>query len=221
MRRVVGVMKRPLAWFLNKANCILPAAKRLLPKPALRFILLHILDVNRAYNSFDKLPSRLFLERELLPWLRDRNARILFVGTASYTYHYERLFEDDPGQFVTIDSNPSVGVWGARKHIVAPIQAIGRHQPPQSFDCVVLNGVFGFGVDDIEDMRATVKAIHMVLRLGGLLVLGWNTNQHAPPNTLHVLEPFFLPNAQLPWGAERRFVSETHVYNFYSRQLGL
>jgi hypothetical protein len=217
---VVAVIKRTLARLSNRANRLAPSGKRLLPKSVRRLILLHVLDVNREYNSLDDLPSRLFLEHEVLPWLRDRKARVLFVGTASYTYHYEKLFEHDPDLFVTIDSNPSVGVWGARKHIVAPIQDIGLHQPPCSFDCVVLNGVFGFGVDDLGAMRATVKAIHAILRPGGLLVLGWNTTRHAPPDTLHVLEPFFSAGAQPPWGVEKRFASETHIYNFYTRQPG-
>jgi hypothetical protein len=214
------MIKRTLAKVSNAANRLAPAGKRLLPKSVQRFILLHVLDVNREYNSFDDLPSRHFLEHDVLPWLRDQQARVLFVGTASYTYHYEKLFERNPDRFVTIDSNPSVGVWGARRHIVAPIQDIGLHEARCSFDCVILNGVFGFGVDEIKEMRATVEAVHAILRPGGLLVLGWNTTRHAAPDALQVLEPFFSVNAESPWGLQKRFASETHIYNFYTRQPG-
>jgi SAM-dependent methyltransferase len=101
---------------------------------------------------------------------------------------------------------------------VAPIQDVRLHEAQCSFDCVILNGVFGFGVNDTDEMRTTVKAIHAVLRPGGLLVLGWNTSRHAPPDSLHVLEPFFSASGKPPWGAEKRFPSETHIYNFYTRQ---
>jgi hypothetical protein len=210
--------KQLLASFSNAVNRIAPAGKRLLPKPLQRFILLHVLDVNRTYKSFDDLPSRRFMEHDVLPWLRERYVRILFVGTASYTYHYEEVFRHNRAQFTTIDSNPSAKVWGAPQHIIAPIQAIELHRPASSFDCVVLNGVFGFGVDSAEDMRATLEAVHAVLRPQGLLVLGWNTSRHADPASLGVVEPFFSASEQSPWGPERRFPSETHVYNFYMRR---
>ena len=82
----------------------------------------------------------------------------------------------------------------------------------------MLNGVFGFGVDDVDAMRTTIEAIHGILDLDGLLVLGWNTSRHADPASLGVLEPFFSATPQSPWGPVRRFPSETHVYNFYTRR---
>jgi hypothetical protein len=215
---MLALIKRVLASLSSAVYRIAPAGKRLLPKPVQRFILLHVLDVNRDYKSFDDLPSRRFLEHDVLPWLRDNYTRILFVGTASYTYHYEELFRRDPGQFTTVDSNPSAKVWGARHHIIAPVQDIGLCRPAGSFDCVVLNGVFGFGIDSVDAMRTTTEAIHRVLDVGGLLVLGWNTSRHADPASLGVLEPFFSVNLRSPWGPDRRFPSETHVYNFYTRR---
>ena len=60
------------------------------------------------------------LEREILPWVAAHFSRILFVGTASYTYHYEKLFRR--GQYTTIDLHPSTAVWGARDHIVGDLR---------------------------------------------------------------------------------------------------
>ncbi len=192
-----------------------PIAKKVLPKPVLRFLLLHVRGVKRSYAYILAYPGRIFMERELLPWLRDNYRRILFVGAAPYTFHYEKLFRQDRAQYTTLDNHPSTAVWGAPTHIAAPIQDIALHRPKDFFDCIVFNGVFGFGVDRADDMRAAAKAMSEVLRPGGLLVVGWNTDLHADPEELGVLSPFFVRTDQTPWGRTRPYPGELHVYDFY------
>jgi hypothetical protein len=109
-------------------------------------------------------------------------------------------------------------VWGAPRHIVAPVQEIGRHRPQGFFDCIVLNGVFGFGTDEAAAMRAVVDAVEQVLAPGGLLVVGWNTDQHEDPEALGVFEASFVPCRTTPWPHRLRFSGETHVYDFYERR---
>lgn len=193
-----------------------PLARKLLPKAVQRFVLLNLLHTNRRYARMYRAGSRLCLQNELCPWLAKRYAHILFVGTSSYTYHYEKLFRRD--QFTTLEVEPRGAVWGARDHIVAPIEEIGRHRPKGSFDCVILNGVFGFGVDEIDHMRRVIEALHEALVPQGLLVVGWNTNLHADPAPL--LAPYFAPNTEEPWVQRRTFPPETHVYDFYVRRPG-
>jgi SAM-dependent methyltransferase len=204
---VIDSLKRALFRFS-------PLARRLLPKRLQRFILLEVLGTNRRYARMYHAASRVCLERELLPWLARHYDRVLFVGTSSYTYHYERLFR--PDQYTTLEIQPRGAVWGARQHIVAPVEEIGRHRPPGAFDCVVLNGVFGFGVDDPEHMRRVIVALHRALAPQGLLVVGWNTDLHDDPALL--LAPYFAPNTREPWVARRTFPPETHVYDFYVRR---
>lgn len=189
-----------------------PLAKRILPRWVLRFVLVRIFRANRPYD----LASRHCLEDEILPWLAERYGRILFVGTQSYTWHYAKRFR--PRQYTTIDRDPETAVWGARDHIVAAIEEIGRHRPQGFFDCVILNGVFGFGVDDAGHMRMVIKALHGALRPGGFLVVGWNTDRHADPVMLGVYDPCFTASNEEPWVQRRRFPPETHVYDFYVRR---
>jgi SAM-dependent methyltransferase len=193
-----------------------PLARKLLPKWALRFLLLTVLQTNRRYAGMYEAASRLCLERELLPWLAQHYGRVLFVGTSSYTRHYEKQFRRD--QYTTIDVQPRNAVWGAANHIVAPIEEIGRHLPAGSFDCIVLNGVFGFGVDDPDHMRRVIAALHTALGPQGFLVVGWNTNLHADPAPL--LAPCFVANTREPWVQRRTFPLETHVYDFFLRRAG-
>jgi hypothetical protein len=192
-------------------------AKSFLPKSLQRLVLLYVLHVNREYKVLLARPHRRFIEQDVLPWLRNNYRRILFVGTASYTYHYERLFYADRDQYTTMDFNPALKVWGAREHITAPIQEIGQHRPKGFFDCVVLNGVFGFGIDDVNAMRETIETIHDILAPNGLLVLGWNRDILLDPAATALLEPYFRPAADLPWAQRVTYSEASHVLDFYRR----
>ena len=192
-----------------------PLAKKILPKWLQRRLLLHVFGINRRYWRMYNAASRVCLERELFPWLAGRYRQILFVGTSSYTYHYEKAFRSD--QYTTLEIQPRNAVWGAHHHIVAPVEEIGRHRPRGFFDCIILNGVFGFGVDTPDHMRATIAALAEVLAPGGLLVVGWNSNLHEDPAPL-LLASFELATEE-PCGRRRTFApEETHIYEFYRRR---
>lgn len=208
MQSMRGFLARALFRLAHAINAALPGLKRLLPRSVQRFVLLNVLGAQRGYPDV----SRLTLETEILPSVAKGYSRVLFVGTSSYTFWYERLFRRD--QYTTIDSNPALAVWGAQDHIVAPVQEIGRHRLAGSFDCVVLNGVFGFGTNDPVAMRSVAVAVHGVMRPGGYLVLGWNTDMHEAPDRLGTFDGLFTHSGE----PRCTFVGETHVYDFYRRQ---
>ena len=197
-----------LSRLAHAVNVTLPGVKACLPKPVRRFVLLNVLGAQRSYPDI----SRRVLEVEILPAMAVRYSKILFVGTSSYTYWYERLFR--PGQYTTIDSNPAHAVWGAKDHIVAPVQEIARHRPAGTFDCVVLNGVFGFGTDDPASMRVSAEALHAVMAASGYLVLGWNHDMQEDPDKLGTFNGLFRHSGE----PRRTFGAETHIYDFYLRQ---
>ena len=195
------------------------AAKRLLPKAVKRFILLDLRGVRRRYVALRSHPSRLFLEHEILPWIGKQYARVLFVGTAPYTYQFERFFKRSREHYTTIDPVGGTAVWGGRNHIAAPIQEIGLHRPRGYFDCIVFNGVFGFGIDELEAQRAAIKVLHDALAPDGLLLVGWNTNLLPDLEKLGLFEPYFAAAEGLPWPHRTSFpLPETHVYDFYRRK---
>jgi hypothetical protein len=195
-------------------------AKKLLPKSAKRFILLRFRGVHRRYEHLRSHPSRIFLEREILPWIAAHYSRVLFVGTAPYTHQFERIFRRSRDQYTTIDPVRGTEIWGARHHIVAPLQEIGLHRTKGHFDCVVLNGIFGFGIDDIESQREAIKILHDTIAPGGLLLVGWNTNLMLDLEDLGLFEPYFSDTVEgLPWPHRTRFpLPETHTYDFYTRR---
>ena len=195
-------------------NRLVPGLKTLLPRPLRRWLLLKVLKVNAPYESFDRLASRRFLEDVLLPWARDNCPRILFVGAAPYTHRYERLFAGRDGAFTTMDVNPAMAVWGTADHIVGPVQEIARLRPPGSFDAAILNGVFGYGIDEPAEMRRAIEALHACLTPGGLLVVGWNMGLHGDPDDLGLYNGLFTPCNALPWPPRVAFEAETHAYDF-------
>jgi hypothetical protein len=199
---------------LHVGGSLTRSARRLLPKRVQRS-LLSACGVNRPYAHFPGLASRQHLEAEILPWMRDRCRSILFVGTASYTCHHETLFHAD--RYTTLDIAVGAAVWGARHHVVAPVQGLSRHRQPSSFSGVILNGVLGFGIDTEQQMRRTFEELHPALAPSGLLVVGWNTDRHQDPEALGVYGDRFARIAEARWVGRRCFPPETHVYDVYQR----
>ena len=98
---------------------------------------------------------------------------ILSVGVRAYTRHHEALLA--PHRLATIDIDPAVAHHGsALRHVVGSVCEVDRHFAAAGFDAVVMNGVFGWGLDTRADVDAALTGLHLVLRPGGLLVIGWN-----------------------------------------------
>ena len=57
-------------------------ARKLLPRQAKRFILMHVLGGRRLKDHIRIRDSRVFLDSKLLPWIAQLYSRVLFVGTA-------------------------------------------------------------------------------------------------------------------------------------------
>ena len=214
-----------LLYWINDAA---PWLKRLVPKRLHRFVLLKFVSINKEYDvMLRENPERLFLSNDVMPWVAAHCRKVLFVGTSSYTYQYEKLFADDPDRYFTIDKLASLRVWGSKHHIVAPLQEVHRHCPPAFFDAVVCNGVLFYKIPETGDhgiggtpreMDELSLALATVLKPGGLMVFGWNGKDEPPSLSLSaLLAPRFTPDPSLPWGARRTFAGDAHVFEFFRR----
>ncbi|MBR2818258.1 MAG: hypothetical protein IKE60_26585 [Reyranella sp.] len=225
---MLGFVKSSLSRLAYWVNDRFPGIKGLVPKKLHRFVLLRVVGMNDQYEQMLRQnPERLFLQNEALPWVSASYRQVLFVGTASYTYQYEKLFADDPDRYTTIDRNPTTKVWGSKHHIVAPIEQIDRHRAPGFFDCIVLSGVLAYripahgdyGLAAPDELRAMLKVLHGVMRPGGLLLVGWNLRDMAQSLAqLGLLEPYFVPTDKTPWGTRKEFPGDPHVFEFYERR---
>ncbi|MFL6575898.1 MAG: class I SAM-dependent methyltransferase [Povalibacter sp.] len=145
---------------------------------------------------------------------------ILFIGVAWYTRHYPRNYFAGKNLW-TIDIDPAAAKHGARQHITASVTDLQQSFAPGTFDCVMMNGVYGHGLKDAEDCEKAFAACYEVLRAGGHLLLGWNDlpeYRGAPLSAIESLnrfEPVQLP----PFGTHRHLSDPItrHIYQFFRK----
>jgi hypothetical protein len=163
------------------------------------------------------LPDRVYMERELIPAVARRAGKVLFVGCRRYTSHYPALVEAHGGECATIDMDPAVARWGAAgRHVTGPIQEAEAHWSPASFDTIVLSGVFGFGLNDVQDQEAALRVCRRLLKPDGWLILGWNTDRSADPSGLVALRTLFVPASVQGVAQRQTFAQSTHVFDNFT-----
>jgi SAM-dependent methyltransferase len=161
--------------------------------------------------------DRAYLDRQLIPAVGCRGGKALFIGCRRYTKHYPALLAAHGVECWTIDNDPTVARWGAPgRHVIGDIQDALDHWPASSFDSIILNGVFGFGLNDVRNQDAALRVCGLLLAKGGCLILGWNTDRSVDPSDLSALRNYFKPSS-FPGLAERQtFIKSTHVYDTFT-----
>ena len=163
--------------------------------------------------------DRRVLHETIFPYLLARTDlnRILFVGCEIYTHSYNRLFAKK--EYHTIEPAPERAKYGSRRHVVDTMENMSRHYAPGSFDAIICNGVFGWGLNETSAAECALRAAAHCLRQQGLLVIGWDDVPQRRPfaplelNALRAFEPFVLP----PLG-QSEYLTQTasrHTYNFF------
>ncbi|MBW0001238.1 MAG: methyltransferase domain-containing protein [Verrucomicrobia bacterium] len=164
-------------------------------------------------------PDRVVLVNKILPGLAEPGVTMLWVGCRPYTRRYPGMIERRGALCYTLEIDPAARRWGhPKRHTVGDLQKVAALYLPEQFDVALVNGVFGWGVNSVEGQNEAVEGLARVLKPGGLLMLGWNTNRSCDPCKLPAVTRFFTPS-QRP-GFERRiaFGAVTHVYDFLSRR---
>lgn len=166
--------------------------------------------------------DRAVLEQKIFPhyYSNPLVCDVLFVGCNTYTAHYQSEFFPDVN-FVTLEPDFELAKFGASCHIVAPLEELGRHCPPGSFDLIICNGVFGWGLNDYDQCEAAFNQCHECLVHGGHLVLGWDDLPQRTPVPLDRLRSLARFHKQVfaPLGSWR-YRTDTpfrHTYDFYRK----
>jgi hypothetical protein len=145
---------------------------------------------------------------------------ILFVGCQWYTRHYGRTFFATR-DYWTIEPDEKARKYGAPRHVVAPLERLDAFFPEGYFDLIVCNGVYGFGLDTLEQCETALGHCHSRLREGGELVFGWNdvpARTPVPLTSLRSLARF--RKVPFPAFGSWRYLTDTpyrHIYDFYCR----
>jgi SAM-dependent methyltransferase len=171
--------------------------------------------------NFDRgFSDRLYMTKSILPALTaQRMQRVLFVGCRAYTARYGRKFARAGIEYWTTEIDPEAAIWGEpRRHIIGDITKIDDLCAPESFDAVLLNGVFGHGVDNESAMNRAVTAISQILKPGGILLIGWNSNKkHPDPMALAAVDSYFRHECVLPLPLRKTFPDTDHVYDWLTK----
>jgi len=166
-------------------------------------------------DEFDKRPHRKWILETMVPTIANaRPERIVFVGCAPYTFHYEKVFRRSGTNYITIDPHPSARVWGSDHHIVDVVERLPHYLSPHSVDCLIMIGVFGFGPDTEEDLHQVLEAIHSVLKHDGVLVFSWN-NDLSPDPINHPDFRRLFKHGGVPGMPDRKTFDTTLVLDFY------
>ncbi len=163
--------------------------------------------------------DRLVLESRILPALAEDETvhSILFVGSAWYTDKYEKVFAGK--NYWTIEIDPTLRRYGSRQHVTDSVANIRSHFSPETFDLIICNGVWGWGLDEKDEVEKAFSGCHDCLKPEGVLLLGWNDVEAHRPQPLDTYHWFasFRPYVFQPLGTDR-FETGTdnrHVYSFF------
>ena len=189
-----------------------PLARRLhwvLPLSTLRRLYWHL-----QTCRIRALEDRVFMEQVLIEHLRARGVRqALFIGCRPYTSHYPRLFSAAGITLWTVDIDAQAAAFGhAGHHLTASLLALRPADFPVRLDAAVVNGVFGYGVNQAADIDRALRVLAQLLPTGASLLLGWNRDRSVDPLTLPSAAAF----APLPLADGRTrvdFTQVTHVYD--------
>ena len=164
--------------------------------------------------------DRKVLENIILPEVSNSAATVLFVGCASYTKFYERYFRNS--SYWTIEIDPEKSKWGAgQNHIIDGLQNITDHFSNGSLDLIICNGVYGWGLNQKDDIENAVSGCFKVLKPGGLFILGWNNIPERTPVALSEIESL---NSFQKFHFEKLNTSShqcqgdhNHIFDFYQK----
>ena len=172
-------------------------------------------------TPLDTLDRRV-LEDSIFPYYTSKDAfqRILFVGCAVFTCHYQQSFFADK-DFWTIEPHPDQAKFGSTQHVIAPLEEASRHFSASYFDAIFCNGVYGWGLDTAAQGEAAFAACHSLLRTGGHLIFGWNDVPQRTPFRLDEIQSrrkfnrfYFTPLESCQYFTDTR---QRHVFDFYEK----
>ncbi len=165
-----------------------------------------------------KYADRRVLEQIVIPFIlsRLRPRTVLEVGREPYEAFYNEFFAGR--ELWTVDWDAAKAQFGAPKHIVDDAANLRNHFPAGYFDVVLMNGVFGWGLNQREAIEKAFAAVHTILASGGLFVLGWNDTPDLVPvpldevKSLRLFTPFYFRPLN---GTSFRCSTYEHVYSFF------
>lgn len=162
--------------------------------------------------------DRSVLELTIIPFVLSRfePETVLDIGREPYEAFYNEFFAGR--ELWTVDRDPDRARFGASNHLVDDAAHVDAHFPQDYFDFILMNGVFGWGLNDRDVIESAFTAIHTILHPRGLFVLGWNDTPDLVPVPLDQIQSLgrFTPYFFEPLNGTS-FLCDTfrHTFSFY------
>ena len=201
---------------ITEAVKTFPGAKVLANSPGIRVLKNRIVSAIDHVDTLSRIDRVFFVENILPNVVRLNPPKLLFVGCRSYTAAYCEYWMRSKISCWTIDIDPVAAKWGVPgRHIIGDVLHADEMFRESEFDVSIMNGVFGFGIETIDEMDRAVKSIATITKQGGLLIIGWNTDVISDPADLPSIKQHFRYSEAEPFSKRQTFQSSTHVYDFY------
>ena|GEM_PF-112728 len=166
-----------------------------------------------------QLPDRRLLIDDYIPALAAAGGRILWIGCRAYNAEDYPALEAFGAEVWTSDIDPGAARWGrAGRHRTGDVCRIDEVFPDLRFETVICNGVLGYGVDLPDQQGAALHAMAAILRPGGRLLLGWNTDKISDPVAGGLTASLFRPEGLAGHPPRVCFESVTHTYDSLVRE---
>jgi SAM-dependent methyltransferase len=163
-------------------------------------------------------PDRLVLVDRYIPAFASAGGRMLWVGCQAYTAGYPARLEAGGGEVWTLEFDPAAALWGAEgRHRTGDLKRAEQLFADLAFDAILCNGVLGFGVNSPDDQQTALAAMAKILRPGGLLLLGWNTDKIADPVAAGFTAAAYRPATRGDLPQRMTFPTVTHVFDLLER----
>jgi len=115
--------------------------------------------------------GRYIVEKKIFPSIK--NKKVLLVGVEDYVSDYPKKASKNQNDVYSIDIDPEMAEFGARKHIIGDIAEIDKHFAENFLDIIFLGGVFGYGLNDPKKAEKALKNCYKVLKKRGVLIIWW------------------------------------------------
>lgn len=165
--------------------------------------------------------DRVIFEETIIPWYLSMDPhRILDVGREDYQGFYNDFFSGR--ELWTLDYDQERCEFGAENHICDSAANLGKHFEKDYFDLILMNGVFGWGLNDPKEIDRAFGAVVDLLYPGGHFLLGWNNLPDSIPLPLDQIPSLKRLNSHFCWplwSRQYECANGRHTYTFFRKAL--
>ncbi len=163
----------------------------------------------------EKLDDRNILESVIFPHIlaKYNPQTILDIGREDYQLFYNYFFKGR--ELSTIDMDTKHAEFGMPDHhTIDNATNLKKHYQNNYFDFILMNGVFGWGLDDEIDVQKSFNAIFDILKPGGIFILGYN-DDIVPIDKIEGLNKLERLDFKALGGSKFDCNGGGHIYRFY------